>query len=88
VPDVAFNEDRCCKRAGYAAQNFSLLNRIALNLLKQETTLKRRIKGKRFKAVGDHPYLLKLPGFDMPTLVGKPHARTACQPDDILTHRP
>ena len=34
--DVAFGEDYSRKRAGHAAQNFSLLNRIALNLLKQE----------------------------------------------------
>jgi predicted transposase YbfD/YdcC len=31
--DVAFNEDNSRKRQGYAAQNFSVLNRIALNLL-------------------------------------------------------
>lgn len=62
VLDVAFSEDLSRKRAGNAAQNFSLLNRIALNLLKQETTLKRGIKGKRLKAAWDPPYLLKLLG--------------------------
>jgi predicted transposase YbfD/YdcC len=62
VLDVAFGEDLSRKRAGNAAQNFSLLNRIALNLLKQETTLKRGIKGKRLKAAWDPPYLLKLLG--------------------------
>lgn len=62
VLDVAFGEDLSRKRAGNAAQNFSLLNRIALNLLKQETTLKRGIKGKRLKAAWDTPYLLKLLG--------------------------
>ncbi len=55
-------EDLDRKRAGHAAQNFSLLNRIALNLLKQETTFKRGIKGKRLKAAWNHPYLLKLLG--------------------------
>jgi TonB family protein len=39
-----------------------LLNRIALNLLKQETTFKRGIKGKRLKAAWDQTYLLKLLG--------------------------
>jgi predicted transposase YbfD/YdcC len=29
-------EDESRKREGYAAQNFSLLNRIALNLIKHE----------------------------------------------------
>lgn len=62
VLDVAFREDHSRKRAGYAAQNFSVLNRIALNLLKQEKTSKRGIKGKRLKAGWDHDYLLKLLG--------------------------
>ncbi|HTW78139.1 MAG TPA: ISAs1 family transposase, partial [Terracidiphilus sp.] len=39
-----------------------LLNRIALNILRQETTSKRGIKGKRLKAGWDHDYLLKLLG--------------------------
>ncbi len=34
ILDVAFNKDHARKRAGYAAQNFSTLNRTALNLLK------------------------------------------------------
>ena len=62
VLDVGFGEDLDRKRAGHAAQNFSLLNRIALNLLKQEQSLKRGIKGKRLKAAWDNPYLLKLLG--------------------------
>jgi predicted transposase YbfD/YdcC len=62
VLDVAFSEDQSRKRNGHASQNFSLLNRIALNMLKQETTLKRGIKGKRLKAAWDHPYLLRLLG--------------------------
>src|ERR1035437_1618043 len=50
VLDVGFAEDRCRKRAGHAAQNFSILNRIALNLLKQDKSSTRGIKGKRLKA--------------------------------------
>jgi hypothetical protein len=48
--------DRQCRRglfrnrAGNSARNFSLLNRIALNLLRQETSSKRGIKEKRLKA--------------------------------------
>ena len=60
--DVGFNEDLCRKRAGHAAQNFSLLNRIALNLLKQDKSSKRGIKGKRLNAAWNYPYLLKLLG--------------------------
>ncbi|MDQ3230408.1 MAG: ISAs1 family transposase, partial [Pseudobdellovibrionaceae bacterium] len=44
-------------RAGYSAENFSILRRIALNLLKQEKTSKRGIKGKRHKAGWDNDYL-------------------------------
>jgi predicted transposase YbfD/YdcC len=62
VLDVGFSEDLDRKRAGHAAQNFSVLNRIALNLLKQDKTSKRGIKGKRLKAAWNHPYLLKLLG--------------------------
>lgn len=62
VLDVGFGEDLSRKRAGHAAQNFSLLNRIALNLLKQDKSSKRGIKGKRLKAAWNHPYLLKLLG--------------------------
>ena len=62
VLDVGFGEDLSRKRAGHAAQNFSILNRIALNLLKQDKSSKRGIKGKRLKAAWDQPYLLKLLG--------------------------
>jgi len=62
VLDVGFGEDLDRKRAGHAAHNFSLINRIALNLLKQETSFKRGIRSKRLKAARNHPYLLKLLG--------------------------
>ena len=62
VLDVGFGEDLDRKRAGHAAQNFSVLNRIALNLLKQDKSSKRGVKGKRLKAAWNHPYLLKLLG--------------------------
>lgn len=62
VLDVGFGEDLDRKRAGYSAENFSILNRIALNLLKKETTFKRGIRSKRLKAARNHPYLLKLLG--------------------------
>jgi predicted transposase YbfD/YdcC len=62
VLDVGFGEDLDRKRAGHAVQNFSLLNRMALNLLKQETSFKRGIMGKRLKTAWNHTYLLKLLG--------------------------
>jgi predicted transposase YbfD/YdcC len=60
--DVGFGEDLSRKRAGHSAQNFSLLNRIALNILKHDKSSNRGIKGKRLNAAWDHPYLLKLLG--------------------------
>jgi predicted transposase YbfD/YdcC len=60
VLDVAFNEDNSRKRSGFAAQNYSILNRIALNLLKNENTTKVGIKGKRLNAGWDNQYLIKL----------------------------
>jgi predicted transposase YbfD/YdcC len=58
--DVGFGEDLSRKRAGHAAQNFSLLNRIALNLLQQDKSSKRGIHGKRLKAGWDNDYLAHL----------------------------
>ena len=60
VLDVSFAEDQSRQRKDHSAQNFSRLRRIALNLLRRETTKKRGIKGKRLNAAWDHDYLLKL----------------------------
>jgi hypothetical protein len=57
VLDAGFGEDLSRKRSGHSAQNFSLLNRMALDMRKQEKTSKRGIKGKRLNAAWDHPYL-------------------------------
>ena len=62
VLDVGFGEDLSQKRAGHSAQNFSLLNRIALNIFKQDKSSKRGIKGNDSNAARDQPYLLKLLG--------------------------
>lgn len=58
--DVAFSEDQSRKRDENAAQNFSVLLKIALNLLKNEKTAKVGVKGKRLKAGWDNQYLEKL----------------------------
>lgn len=58
--DVSFAEDQCRVRTGYAAENLAILRHISLNILKQETTKKRGIKGKQKNAGWDHSYLLKL----------------------------
>ena len=62
VMDVCFREDQSRARQGYAAENLATLRRLALNLLKQEKTKKRGIRGKQLNASWDHPYLLRLLG--------------------------
>lgn len=61
--DVCFNEDLNRKRTGNASQNFSLINKIALNLAKKEKSCKLGIKSKRLKAGWDNAYLKTLIGF-------------------------
>src|SRR5215213_10300882 len=62
VLDLAFREDECRVRQGAADQNLAVLRRLALNLLRRETTAKVGIKAKRLKAGWDHAYLGKLLG--------------------------
>lgn len=58
--DVAFSEDASRKRTGNAAQNFAILSKIALNLLKNDNSVKIGVKSKRLKAAWSNKYLLKL----------------------------
>jgi predicted transposase YbfD/YdcC len=62
VLDVGFSEDLDRNRAGHAAQKLLATQPHNSESLKQETTFKRGIKGKRLKAAWNHPYLLKLLG--------------------------
>src|SRR5665213_1902844 len=54
ILDVGFGEDRSRKRAGNAAQNFSILNRIDLNLLKQDKASERDVHSEGLKAGWDN----------------------------------
>jgi predicted transposase YbfD/YdcC len=58
--DVSFHEDLCRVRVGHAAENFSVIRRLALNLLKNEKTLKVGIIAKRKRAGWDSDYLAKV----------------------------
>lgn len=50
VLDVTWNEDASRIRKGNAAQNVALLRKLALNLLRADTTVKDSIRGKRLQA--------------------------------------
>ncbi len=53
-------EDDSRIRKDNAPANMSMLRHIALNLLKQERTLKRGVAGKRLKAAMNPDYLLEV----------------------------
>jgi len=60
VLDVAFREDESRVRQGAADHNLALLRRLALTLLRRETTAKIGTKAKRLKAGWSTAYLLKI----------------------------
>ena len=60
ILDIAFREDESRLRKDYGAENFAILRHIALNLIKQEKTIKASAKGKRLKAGWDEDYLLEI----------------------------
>lgn len=60
VLDVAFREDDCRIRTGYAPENFTILRHLALSALNQEKTAKLGIQNKRRRAGWDNDYLLKV----------------------------
>lgn len=60
--DVAFNEDKSKHRKDHGAENFALLRKITMNLLKQDQTVKAGIKAKRLGAGWDPAYMLRILG--------------------------
>jgi predicted transposase YbfD/YdcC len=60
VLDVTFDEDHSRIKKENAPENFGLLRRLALCLLKKESTSKRSIKGKRLRASWDESYLQRV----------------------------
>ena len=60
VLDVTFDEDRSRIKKENAPENFGLLRRLALCLLKKESSSKRSIKGRRLRASWDQGYLQRV----------------------------
>ena len=60
VLDMAFREDESRILKDNSPENFALLRKIALNLLKKDASLKVGIKAKRLKCGWDHNYLLRV----------------------------
>jgi predicted transposase YbfD/YdcC len=60
ILDIAFREDECRIRKGNGAANFAIIRHIALNLLKQEKTMKGGIEKKRLCAGWNNDYLLRV----------------------------
>jgi predicted transposase YbfD/YdcC len=62
VLDVAYGEDQARMREGNSAENFSILRRITLNLVKQDKSVKVGVKNRRLLAGWDDAYREKLLG--------------------------
>ena len=60
VLDIAFREDESRIRKDHAPQNMAVLRHLALNLLKQDTSVKVGIAAKRKMAGWNNDYLLKV----------------------------
>ena len=60
VLDVLFREDGSRSRPEHGAENLAWLRRMAVSLLKNDTTCERSLRAKSVKALGDHEFLLQL----------------------------
>jgi hypothetical protein len=60
VLDIAFREDDCRIRKGYGAENMAVFRHIALNLIKQEKSVKLGVKNRRILAAADDDYRMKV----------------------------
>jgi predicted transposase YbfD/YdcC len=60
VLDVTFREDYSRSRAEHGAENLAWLRRMAVSLLRNDTTCGRSLRQKSLKALCDHKFLLQL----------------------------
>jgi predicted transposase YbfD/YdcC len=63
ILDVNFDEDKSRKRKGYSSENHALTNKIAINLLNNETQSKLSMTNKKLRANFDLNYLKSLLNF-------------------------
>ena len=63
--DMTFGEDYQRKRKNKTAQNFSLIQKFALNLLKKDNSVKASLKSKRLMAGWGNPFLMNILGIHM-----------------------
>lgn len=66
--DVTFKEDACRTRTGHAAENFNLIRKITMNLLRQDNSLQRSMAKKRLYAALHDDYLATVLGLS-PSIV-------------------
>ena len=57
---MGFREDELRIRKGHSAENFAVMSRFAINLLKQDKLTKLGVKNKRLKAGWDDEYRVHL----------------------------
>ena len=60
ILDVCFREDQCRVRKNYAAQNFAMLRKIVLNLIKQDKKTKASFKARKLLATWSENYALEV----------------------------
>src|SRR5258708_38286649 len=58
--DIAFDQDHNRVHKDHAPENLAVLQHIALNLVKQETSTRSSVKTKRLRAGWDNAYLWKI----------------------------
>ena len=55
--DMSFREDESRMREGYSAENFAMMRRMALSIMKRDVHSKRSLKGRRRICAYHDPYL-------------------------------
>ena len=58
--DVSFHKDACRIRSGSGPENFGLLRRLALVLLRRETSIRAGAPTKQFRAANDPNYAMRV----------------------------